>query len=92
MKIFTDDFSLDPYDEIPPTPKSAIKTSPKHRRMLTIYGKDKENRTCKGCDYLVKRQYSQAHYKCTLSGETSSTASDWRLKWDACRKYKESDT
>ena len=51
--------------------------------MYELFGKT-EGQKCKDCSNLVKHIYSRTYYKCSVFGETSSSASDWRLKYDAC--------
>ena len=42
------------------------------------------DRKCKECQYLVSYTANRKYYKCDVYGNTSSEASEWRLKWTAC--------
>ena len=42
------------------------------------------DRKCKDCNHLISHQQSRKWYKCEIYGDTSSEASDWRLKYTAC--------
>ena len=48
--------------------------------MHNLFGKT-EGKHCKDCDNLIKHG---SYYKCKYYGESSSNATDWRLKYDAC--------
>lgn len=42
------------------------------------------DRKCKDCSHLASYTANRKYYKCECYGNTSSEASDWRLKWTAC--------
>lgn len=42
------------------------------------------DRKCKDCPHLVSYTANRKWYKCEVYGESSSEATDWRLKWNAC--------
>ncbi len=42
---------------------------------------------CIDCGNLKCRVYDKRYYKCAVYGISSSTATDWRLSWDACGMY-----
>lgn len=42
------------------------------------------NRKCKDCQHLHCYTANRKWYKCEVYGESSSEATDWRLKWTAC--------
>lgn len=42
------------------------------------------DRKCKDCQHLCSYTASRKYYKCDIYGNTSSEASDWRLKYTAC--------
>ena len=42
------------------------------------------DRKCKDCQHLESYTANRKYYKCGIYGNTSSEASDWRLKWTAC--------
>ena len=40
---------------------------------------------CKNCSHINRyRCGNRTVFKCSVYGETASTASDWRQSWDAC--------
>ncbi|MBQ1779663.1 MAG: hypothetical protein IIZ93_16035 [Acidaminococcaceae bacterium] len=42
-------------------------------------------KTCEDCPHLVRHCYhGKNYYKCRVYGDSSSEATDWRLKWTAC--------
>lgn len=52
--------------------------------MHRMYGKTTD-RKCGECRSLIKVQAGgKVVYKCLRYGDTRSTASDWRLKYEAC--------
>ena len=56
-------------------------------RMHAMFGVLDGKTTCKDCDNLISSRRDKCYYKCSIYGETSSEASDWRLKYLACGKY-----
>lgn len=42
------------------------------------------DRKCKECDHLCSFEANRKWFKCENYGNTSSEATDWRLKWSAC--------
>lgn len=42
------------------------------------------DRKCKDCQHLCSYTANRKWYKCAVYGESSSEATDWRLKWTAC--------
>jgi hypothetical protein len=42
------------------------------------------NGICKDCPHLVKQRYNKTYYKCLAYGDSSSTATDWRIHYIAC--------
>jgi len=43
---------------------------------------------CKSCAYLTHYDYTRRYYKCEVYGESSSAATDWRVNYPACGKWK----
>ena len=43
-----------------------------------------ENHKCKECCNLVTHTYDKKYFKCTAYGTSSSEATDWAKKWQAC--------
>ena len=61
----------------------------KYRTMQELWGYT-ENKTCKTCMYLLGGSYhDKTYYKCDLWKISHSSATDVRLKNQACGKYKE---
>lgn len=51
--------------------------------MHSLFGKGEGK--CGDCKHLVAYQYRGRRYrKCTIYGDTSSDASDWAKRWQAC--------
>lgn len=72
-------------DQAPQLP-SRIRTM--HKR----YGKT-EGKTCGECKHCIisfgyGRGYSRNYYKCLLTNITHGAATDWRVSWPACGKYR----
>jgi len=57
-------------------------------RMYRRHGKT-PGKKCKTCAHLKRYEYGHTYYKCVLYGLSASSATDWRLKWDACGKWEE---
>lgn len=53
--------------------------------MHRLYGIDGMNRKCGECVHLVKHKRDRTYYKCSLYGMSSSVATDWRVRWPACK-------
>ena len=56
------------------------------RQILYMYahhGKKAEKK-CKDCAHLTSHSARVTWYKCLKYGASMSSATDWRLKWDAC--------
>ncbi|MFA5054171.1 MAG: hypothetical protein WC565_08940 [Parcubacteria group bacterium] len=58
------------------------------RVMHESYGRDPEH-TCGQCRHLVARRFAKTYYKCDLTRETVSAATDWRTGWQACGRFEE---
>ena len=53
------------------------------------YREATDERRCKTCDYLMKKQWSvKVYYKCAWLGNTNGTGTDIQLK-RVCNYYKE---
>lgn len=57
-------------------------------RMYTIYKKT-PGKKCRDCKYLTYHEARIRWYKCEKYGASMSSATDWRLKWDACGLFEE---
>ena len=56
--------------------------------MVGKFGIDPMGRTCKFCRHMFKASGgSRSYWKCALRGDSRSTATDHRQKWQACGKY-----
>ena len=68
------------------------KTSCQYRRMIKEFNIDPCGRRCGDCDNIIKVCVGMRNvYKCKVNGISGSAASDWRLKWDACGRFKEEE-
>lgn len=56
-----------------------------HRNLLQLYGERSE--TCGECRFLRGLHYSHTYYKCEKGPLTHGSATDWRVKWQACGKF-----
>lgn len=66
------------------------KTKPENLNpMVPRHGRGPEGMTCGGCLRLIARKYSSTYFKCSLYGDTRSTATDFRKSWPACGQYYE---
>lgn len=54
--------------------------------MHHLFGKD-EMHKCKECDHLITVTENRRWNKCKAYGISSSSSTDWRLKWTACGLY-----
>lgn len=52
------------------------------------HGPGPEGARCKTCDHLKSLQYANTYHKCDLRQNTGGAATDHRLNWKACSKYK----
>lgn len=56
--------------------------------MHHIFGKCKGTHICKACKNLMNYRYrNKAYKKCLVYGSTSSEASDWAYKYEACGMF-----
>ena len=51
--------------------------------MHEMFGEDPEHK-CADCENLISHTASKKWHKCSCYGNTSSEATDWRLKYTAC--------
>lgn len=56
--------------------------------MHTLYGVT-PNKTCGTCNHLIRYKQGTTWFKCGLARQSASTATDWRVKWQACGKWEE---
>ena len=61
----------------------------RYKRMQELFGTI-QGKQCKTCKHLCSYRQSRTWYKCGLWYQTSSQATDIRLKDVACGKYEES--
>lgn len=56
--------------------------------MHATFGIDPQCRKCRDCPCLVRvSPTSRAYYKCSVYGQSGSTATDWAGKWLACGRF-----
>ena len=71
-------------------PKSPAKIGADKRRLIKLqdqYGLAGNGKTCKTCRFLLVRRYSGKYFKCEKWSTSSSSASDIRVSWPACKLY-----
>lgn len=54
---------------------------------IAVFGTGPDGVRCATCSHLQARQYANRYYKCDLRRISASTATDHRVRWDACGKY-----
>ncbi len=54
--------------------------------MHYLFGEDAEHQ-CKTCDHILTVTKNRRWNKCKAYGISSSSSTDWRLKWTACGLY-----
>lgn len=58
--------------------------------MVRRHGRGPAGARCKTCRHLTRAGYrSRTYFKCLRYRVSHSTASDFRMKWGACRLYEE---
>ena len=59
--------------------------------MVRKHGKGPDGVRCKTCRHMTTSGggFVRTYWKCSRRGISRSTATDHRLKWDACRLYEE---
>jgi len=55
--------------------------------MHSMFGK-RDGSICRDCTNLLGYSYfGKKYYKCDIYGVSHSTATDWKLKWQACGHF-----
>ena len=99
-------FELPPAAAIPATPKPGALTYQDRRRLNALAGlhplnglplyieRDDPMRTCGECSHCYIRQCDSRRnfHKCDTEPETGGRATDLRLDWPACEKFKPRST
>ena len=55
--------------------------------MHYMFGSGHPSNKCKTCEHLISHTEGRRWYKCECYGDTSSEATDWRLKHPSCALY-----
>lgn len=58
------------------------------KKPIELYGPGPDGATCRDCENLIEKTMFRKYYKCAEWMQTFSAATDIRLKWPACGKYK----
>ena len=61
----------------------------KMKRPQEMYGLANNGKTCKTCQHCGSYTQSRTWYKCDQWSRSHSIATDIRLSWPACGRYKE---
>lgn len=63
-----------------------------HRQLQLLHGRA-EGKQCGTCSLLVGHGNSKkrTYLKCSLTVFTHGAATDWRMKWEACGRHKETE-
>jgi len=57
-------------------------------RLIAQFGPGPDGATCGGCTHLMRKEYhTQEYFKCAMRGVSHGSATDYRLKWAACRLF-----
>jgi hypothetical protein len=76
---------LDLFPDMPtPSPAEMEKEPNKMRKHL---GPGPEGTTCGTCRYLYRKKWGGTYFKCELYGDSNGPGTDFRKKWQSCRKY-----
>jgi hypothetical protein len=76
---------LDLFPDMPtPSPAEMVKEPNKMRRQL---GPGPEGTTCGTCRHLYRKSWGGTYFKCELYGDSNGPGTDFRKKWQSCRKY-----
>lgn len=67
--------------------KKHLKINP----MVRAQGKGPEDKRCKHCKFLYRKQYSKTYFKCEWRGDTNGTGTDHKANWPTCGKFVESE-
>lgn len=62
-----------------------------HQKLIQLHGKT-EGKKCKDCDFCFSYTFAKTYYKCSLFSTSGSPSSDWRVRWDACGRFKQEKT
>ena len=65
------------------TPRMAIAD---HAKLIRLYGAI-AGETCKNCVHLRRYRQSATWMKCDQARRSSSSATDWRARWQACGRF-----
>lgn len=69
-------------------PPEKVRSTNRYKTMQEMWGIT-EGKKCKTCTHCVCRKWDKKYYKCELWCMSHSTATDIRLKNQACGKYEE---
>lgn len=60
-------------------------------KMHEVYGVSAGNH-CKDCIHLLRKRIAKVYFKCGLYGNSGGPATDWRVSFEACGKFKKETT
>lgn len=70
------------WDSLPAAPTYPVRLRDMHALYRVAAG-----HTCGQCVHLVTYHQSSTWFKCTLTVQTASSATDWRKRWPACGAF-----
>ena len=76
---------IDGYKYEPPTEAEVKSNAHRYLKPQEQYGLANNGKHCKDCKFLMYRDYNWK--KCAKWKDTSSSATDVRMKWDACKLF-----
>lgn len=74
------------YGDLLKQPAREVTAEPNPLRRLL--GPGPEGARCKECEHLEGHTYAKTYYKCALRNNTGGPATDHRVNWKACAKFK----
>jgi hypothetical protein len=85
MQLKLDGSEIPTSEVYPPKPKGAKR----YLRPIELWGPCPEpGHTCGECDHCCSKRWSRVYYKCEEWKDSNGPATDIRLKWPACAKFK----
>lgn len=83
-----DDWLKDYYKNMTDLQRKLTTLPTRINKMHRAYGSMKDGEICKNCEYLLADHYHKKYFKCEKYNVSRSEASDWRISWPACGKFK----
>jgi hypothetical protein len=59
-----------------------------HNTMVKMFGYGPLGEKCGDCIHFKRYRQSKRWFKCSLTIQSGGEATDWRVRWPACGKFK----